>query len=282
MIQYFLIFCINHFQIMPAEIRTLVSLSNLGNNTFLLSVFPYNKLSSEFIDVLKDDNINTDLIIRSEDELIGSVYVKNKKFFYQNEHSAFSKINVIDVDFSKIFKFNYDWIHLTGVSILTSSNTKIIFNELIRLATSKNIKINFNFNYRSSLHLINTLWLMIKKVINKFEIFQISNTDLTKIFELEKFSLSNIDDSLLVFCRKFEIKRCLVNFKEENETSQKVNSVMVIKNKIYKSDLNEYNSSRSFDYDDIYISYIINNIQDDNITKLLNDATKYTIKNLVN
>lgn len=270
------------FDLGGSEIRTLVSLSNLGNSTYLLSVFPCNELSNEFINVLKDNKINTDLVIKSEDELIGSVYVKNKKYYYQNDYSAFSKINVININFTKIFQYNYNWIHLTGVSSLISSNTKIIFNELIRLGIDKNIKISFNFNHRPSLHVIDVLWKIIKKIINKFEIFQISSTDLYKIFKLENINLSNIDDSLLEFCRKFSIKKCLINFKEESESLNIVHSVLVIDNKIYKSELKEYCSFRSFNYDDIYISYIINNFEDDNITKLLNDATEYTIKNLIN
>jgi len=272
----------SYFSLGGSEVNTLVSLSDLGRETYLISTLPQNILGKEFIEVLKKAKVNTEFVNQSENEMFGSMYVKDNIVIYQRKHSAFSNLDIYQVEFTNVFNKNHEWVHLTGITPLLSNNARIIWKELLRVSIEKNIKVSIDFNYRPALGFINELWEMIKVYIDKIELFIISVDDLKKLCQLENIAIDekSIDITLLNFCNKLKIKRGVLCVKTLNESTQLRRSVMVFENTIHTSNVKEHQPIEHIGGGDSFSGCLIDGLlNDDKITTILNNADKYVIEN---
>jgi len=268
----------SYFSLGGSEINTLVSLSSLGRKTSLISCFPENNFGQEFIDNLEKNKVNTEFIQRSENEMFGSIYIKDNKVFNQRKNSAFSNINIYEVEFMKIFNKEIDWLHLTGIPPLISSNAKIVWKELLRYGIEKNIKISIDFNFKPALGFIDELWNMIKPNIDKIEVFIVSVDDLHSICKMEQLEINekSSEQMLLIFCQKFNVKKGVLYIKKLKDDTQLCRSIMVSDNVVYSSNIKEYNCIGHTKDSDLFSGYLIHGLlNNDKITKILNEADKY-------
>lgn len=272
----------SYFSLGGSEINTLVSLSNLGRKTCLVSCFPENNFAQEFIDIIEKNKVNTEFIQRSDNEMFGSIYVKDNKIFYQRKNSAFSNLNVYEIEFTKIFNKEIDWLHLTGIPPLVSSNAKIIWKELLRVGIEKNIKISIDFNFKPALGFISDLWSIVKSSIDKIELFIISEDDLNNICKMEQIEIDekSPEKTLLTFCKKFNVKKGVLYIKRLNSDIQFCRSIMVSDNVVYSSNVKEYTPNDYIGDSDLFSGYLIHGLlNNDKITNILNQADKYVINN---
>lgn len=270
------------FSLGGSEINTLLSLSNLGRKSYLISCLPENILGREYVEILKKNKINTDLIQRSDNEMFGTLYVKNNQVIYQRKNSAFTDINIYDVEFYKILNDEIKWLHLTGITPLLGFKPRVIWKELLRSAIEKDIRVSLDFNYREKLGFINELWGLVKPIIDKIEVFIISVEDLLQLCEIEliKVNEKSLEQTLLKFCEKLKIKKGLMSIKKNNNGKQLRRSVMVADNIIYSSNVKEHEPIDHIGIEDMFSAYIIDGLLNDiEIPSILNQADNFVIKN---
>ena len=270
----------SYFSLGGSEINTLVSLSNLGRSTCLVSCFPQNNFGSEFIDIIEENKVNTEFIQRSDNQMFGSIYVKDDKVFYQIKNSAFSNINVYKIEFTKIFNKEIDWLHLTGIPPLVSSNSRIVWKEMLRVGIEKKIKISIDFNFKHNLGFIDELWDIVKPNIDKIELFIISEDDLNNICKMEQIDEKSPEKKLLTFCKKFNVKKGVLYIKRFNNNIQFYRSIMVFDNVVYSSNVKEYTPIEYIGDSDLFSGYLIHGLlNNEKIPSLLNQADNYVISN---
>lgn len=273
--------CNSYFSLGGSEINTLVSLSDLGVETFLISCFPLNILGNEFIEILNKANINTEYVSQNEEDLIGSMYVKDNKVIYQRNHSAFLNIDLYEINFEEIFSRNFDWVHLTGITPLLGTNPRVIWNELLRSGLEKGIKFSIDFNYRPALGQLNDLWDLVKKYITRIEVLILSAEDLNNLCNLENIDIDEtIEKTLLNFCDELRIKRGVVCIKKIKDSYQHRRSVMVYNNKVYSSNVKTHQPIEHIGGGDSFSASLIEGLlKNQDIPKTLNNSDNYVIKN---
>lgn len=270
----------SYFSLGGSEINTLVSLSNLGRSTCLVSCFPQNNFGSEFIDIIERNKVNTDFIQRSDNQMFGSIYVKGDKVFYQMKNSAFSNINVYEIEFTKIFNKEIDWLHLTGIPPLVSTNSRIVWKEMLRVGIEKNIKISIDFNFKNNLGFIGELWDIVKPNIHKIELFIISEDDLNNICKIEQIEIDekSAEKTLLAFCKNFNVKKGVLSIKRFNNGLPFFRSIMVSENFVYSSNVKEYTPNKYIGESDLFSGYLIHGLlNNEKISTVLNQADNYVI-----
>ena len=274
----------SYFSCGGSELNTAVALSSLSNKVYYLSVLPDSELGNEFLTEINNLNVNTQFVIKSKNyNNIGSMYIKNNQVFYQRQYSAFSFINVSDLDIEKIFSINYTWVHLTGITPSLNENCKIVWLLILEKALNNNIRISIDFNYRPALCTLKYLWEIIKIYLSKIEIFTISIQDIKDILLLENNDLNynNISDKelTLFFAKEFKIKRLFVCIKYPHHSlGQNRYSIMIFNDKYYQSKLKVHNPVEYIGGGDSFIAYIIDSILK-NREDFLDLADIYTIEN---
>ena len=270
--------CNSFFSLGGSEVNTAVTLSNLRNNVFLLSVFPNNELGNEFINVIESLGINTRYVVKSNEDLIGTMYIKDNSVFYQRRHSAFSYIS--DVNLNDIFSTDYNWVHLTGITPMLSENCKSEWLKLLNKSLSLKIPISCDLNYRPALGDLTNLWNIVKPYINCFDLFLLSINDLKEICKLENIDISKkmIDKIMSMFALKFNIKRLVICRKKILEhNSQDRNSLMIYKNELYSSKVKNHTPVEHIGGGDAFVGSLINGILK-NKNNILDEADLYTIE----
>ena len=271
--------CKSYFSLGGSEINTAVTLSKLNNCVYLLSVFPNNELGNGYINVIKNFNINTNYIIKSNEDLIGSMYVKDNSVIYQRKHSAFSYIK--DINLENIFSIKYNWVHLTGITPSLNENCKNEWNKILNHSLFLKIPISIDLNYRPALCSLQHLWNIIKPYVSNLELFLLSVKDIKDICKLENISgllSKDLSDIMLIFAKKLNIKRLVTCVKDvlENQ-SQNRYSLMIYNNKLYSSKEKNHTPVEHIGGGDAYVGCLINSILKgkDNI---LEEADNYTIE----
>ncbi len=270
--------CDSFFSLGGSEINTAVTLSNLGNQVYLLSVFPNNDLGNEFIEVIENLGINIKYVIKSEDDLIGSMYVKDNYVIYQRKHSAFSYIKNINLE--DLFLTNYNWVHLTGITPSLNDNCKKQWVMLLEKSLSLNLPVSIDFNYRPALCQLNYLWNIIKPYISRLELFALSEKDLKDICKLEHINIGecSLDKIMKLSCKFLGIKRMVICVKKLLlDGSQDRYSIMIYNNEIYKSEIKNHVPIEHIGGGDAYIGGLINGILKCN-SNILDDADNFAIE----
>ena len=274
--------CDSYFSLGGSEINTMVTLRDLKKKTFLISAFPNNKLGLEFFDVLKKIGIDTEFCKLSQDDLIGSVYVKNNEVIFQRKHSSFSKLKYSEVNFDIIFNNNYDWVHFTGITPMLSKESEKIWIRLLEESINRKIKSSIDFNFRPKLGKLEDLWSLVKKYIHNFFLFVISKNDLFNLSKLENLETNLSTELLLInFCKKFNVQRCVICIKEMRNRFQIRYSLLYSNNKIYKSLSRKQNPIENIGGGDSFIGCLISQYIENKTFELdmLDKADFYTINN---
>ena len=279
----------SYFSYGGSEINTAVSLSNLGCKVFLLSIFPDNEMSEDYLETIEKIGIDTRFIIIKKNEEFGSMYVRNNNILYQRYNSAFSKINLSDIDIENVFKIDYDWIHLTGITPLINDNCKKVWIEILEKSFEKNLPVSLNLNYKEKLGPFYNLWEIVKPYLSRLDTLIISRDELEYICDLENFKLDdNIDKNLKDITYKFNINKLVISIKKKKvnnsmQISQDRFSVMCYLNKIYRSNIKNHIPIELIGGGDSFSGCLINSLLDykskqTNI-EILNKADIYTIIN---
>ena len=245
-----------------------------------LTVFPNNELGNGYIKVIDNLGINTKFIVKSNEDLIGSMYVKDNSVIYQRKHSAFSYIK--DINLEDIFSINYNWVHLTGITPSLNENCKKQWLNLIDKALLLKIPVSIDLNYRPALCSLKHLWSTIRPYVGNLELFLLSVKDINDICKLENISTllenSSLVEIMLNFAKKFNIKRLVICIKDILEDkSQNRYSLMIYNNNLFTSKVKNHTPIEHIGGGDAYIGSLINSILKGK-HNILDEADNYTIE----
>lgn len=137
------------------EANVLISLSNFGINTRFITKVSNNNIGKSILEYLNSKNIDTNFI--SKGEYRTGIYFlemgsgnRSSKVIYDRKDSAFSNINLSDINIEEALK-DVDMFHFSGITLALSEEIRKIILEILKVCKKKNILVSYDSNYRSTL-----------------------------------------------------------------------------------------------------------------------------------
>lgn len=138
-----------------SEANIAVALSNWGEKTSYATCVPDNNIGLAAIMQLRQFGVNTDYVIRKGHKM-GLYFVEQghsirpTEVTYDRQNSAFVEAMPSDYQLEEMLE-DVKWIHLSGISMGVSKQAREATLKLAKLAHDKNIKVSFDFNYRTKI-----------------------------------------------------------------------------------------------------------------------------------
>lgn len=138
-----------------SEANIAAALSNWGTKTSYTTCVPENNLGLAAIMQLRKYGVNTDYVVRKGHKL-GLYFVEQgysirpTEVTYDRQNSAFVEALPSDYQLEEMLE-DVKWIHLSGISLGVSKQAREVTLKLAKLAHEKNIKVSFDFNYRTKI-----------------------------------------------------------------------------------------------------------------------------------
>ncbi|WP_231389899.1 sugar kinase [Sphingobacterium pedocola] len=178
-----------------SEANVAVSLAQMGTKTSYYSAFPDNPLSSEIIAVLHESGVGTSKISKIGDRigsyiLLSANGLTKGEVIYDRKYSSFSQLHPADIDYGSLLE-NVDWLHWTALTPALNEQMASLTDYLLKEASSRNITISVDLNYRSK------LWQYGKQPIEVMpQLVEYCDVVMGNIWAANKMLGSSIDDSL--------------------------------------------------------------------------------------
>lgn len=170
------------------EANVAVSLSHFGHNCYFISKLPPNELGDGAIKHLMSHGVNTNYVVRGSSTM-GIYFLESGfggrpgKVIYNRKHSAATHMEICDFDFNEIFK-DATWFHLSGITLALGSRTREVALYALKKAHENNVKVSFDFNYRSTLWSIEDAKKIYPLVMPYVNTLFASPFDLTEILNM--------------------------------------------------------------------------------------------------
>ena len=138
-----------------SEANIAVALSNWGEKTSFASCVPNNNLGLAAIMQLRQYGVNTDFVIQKGHKM-GLYFVEQghsirpTEVTYDRQNSAFVEAVPSDYQLEEMLE-QAKWLHVSGISLGVSKQARETTMALVKLARQKDIKVSFDFNYRTKL-----------------------------------------------------------------------------------------------------------------------------------
>lgn len=180
------------------EANVLVSLSHLGHECYFISKLPDNQLGDGAIKHLLGHDINCDYVLRGSSTL-GSYFLESGfggrpgRVIYNRKHSAFTRIDDASLDLDEIFK-DATWFHLSGITIALGQRPLKVALKCLEYAKKYNVKVSFDFNYRSKLWTVEEARLVYPKIMKYVNVCFASPFDFREILQIG----DGLDDDELI------------------------------------------------------------------------------------
>lgn len=147
----------NRLEIFPggSEANVAASLAQMGDNVAYSSALPENALSDEILAILNNLGVQTQKALRTGDRLgtymlMSANGLSKGEVIYDRKYSSFSQLTIEDVDIDKLFE-NVSWLHWTALTPALNQNMADLIARLLQEASSRNITISVDLNYRNRL-----------------------------------------------------------------------------------------------------------------------------------
>ena len=265
-----------------SEFNVLVSLASLGNDVSLLSSFGNDKNSSKFIELAIKLKVNI-INYQNKDKEIGKYSiipgegVIPSKVNYDRLDSAFNN-TVIPVDTLEKILINYDLFHFSGINLCLSDASRNVLFNCLKICKKNNIKISFDFNYRSSLKPINDVKKYYQLALDYADIVLASRWDFMWFLDDPdiEYKLAYPKDYLLE-----EYNLSYLVFKNTKVISNELRSIsaeIYSKNDIYKSKEIQYIVKYRVGGGDAFDAGVLNGILNNHSLK---DSILLGIKNSI-
>lgn len=219
------------------ESNVLVALSHLRNETSFVSKVPDNSLGEGVLRHLLKNRVGVDNLMQGGSTL-GLYFMeqnygsRSSKVIYHRKNAVINSLNEDDFDYDKIF-VNASWFHVTGISLAISNNSKKVALRLAKEAKKRNIKVSFDFNYRS------TLWSLAEAQVAYKEIIPYVDVCFGNLFDLN--NLLN-EKTIEVFLKKYNISYLINTSRtiiDSNNHSMYATAYYVKNNKVEEIKTNE-------------------------------------------
>lgn len=174
------------------ESNVLVALASLGNSTRFVSAVPDNELGQSVIKHLNSYGVDSSMVKKRGDTL-GMYFLEEgygeraAKVIYVRKHSEITNLTEDDFDFDKVFS-DCGLFHISGISFALSKSVTALCFKLLEEAKKRQIKISFDFNYRSKLWGIEEAKKVYKRIIPYANIVFCSERDLNSFLDLTSIS----------------------------------------------------------------------------------------------
>lgn len=192
------------------EANVLVSLSHFEHNCEFLTKVPDNQLGDSAIQHLQSHNVETEHIAKGSSNL-GMYFVETgfggrpSKVLYNRKHSAITRIGINEIKYDKVFK-DATWFHLSGITLALGSKVRDVAFKCLEYCKKYNVKVSFDFNYRSKLWTIEESKPYFKKVIPYVDVLFANYFDIHTILDLSLDQLSDNQND-----NKIEISKKLIS-----------------------------------------------------------------------
>ena len=193
------------------EANVLVSLSHLGHSTEFITKLPDNQLGDSAVKHLKSHGVTTEHIARGGSNL-GMYFVETgfggrpSKVLYNRKYSSVTTIEPEEIDFNEVFS-NCKWFHLSGITLALGNHTRTLAYKCLEYCEKYNVKVSFDFNFRSKLwNSIEEARPYFKKVIPFVDVLFANNFDIEQILEIS--TDTPCDDTIT---KKIELSKKLLS-----------------------------------------------------------------------
>ncbi|RZL60410.1 MAG: sugar kinase, partial [Pedobacter sp.] len=147
-----------------AELNVATALALWNVPSAYLSAVPDNSVTREIIDYLDKRDIDTTPMVFHGDRL-GLYYLpkgkdlKNAGVIYDRANSAYADLKVGQINWDEVFE-DVSWFHFSAICPAINQSIADICLEALKVASSKNITVSLDLNYRAK------LWKYGKEPIN--------------------------------------------------------------------------------------------------------------------
>ena len=137
------------------EANVLVSLSNFGMDTRMLTSVSKDDIGKSIVNYLRSHNVDTTFIKESEKRTgiyflqVGSGN-RASKVIYDRADSAFANTKVEDVDIEKSLE-GVNVFHFSGITLALSEDLRILCKKILEHCKKNNILVSYDSNYRAKL-----------------------------------------------------------------------------------------------------------------------------------
>lgn len=264
------------------ESNVLVALSHLGNKTEFISKIPNNSLGEGVLRHLLRHNVGVKHLIM-EGNTLGLYFMeqgfgsKPSKVIYHRKNSEINTLNENDFNYDEVFK-DVSWFHITGISLAISKNSKDVSLRLCKEAKKRNIKISFDFNYRSTLWTIEEAKNAYKEIIEYVDVCFGNVFDINNFLDIKE---ENDDKTIEKLLNSYNISYLINTTRKifsSIKHSLKVTAYYLDDNKLscLKTDEEEFEVLDRIGGGDAFVAGIIHILNSD--FKNLNDAINLGLK----
>lgn len=143
------------FYIGGAELNVATALALWGVPSTYLSAVPDNSITTDIIEFLNKQNVDTSAMVYHGDRL-GLYYLpkgkdlKNAGVIYDRANSAYSELQVGQINWDAVFD-GVSWFHFSAICPAINQNVADVCLEALKVASAKGIEISLDLNFRSKL-----------------------------------------------------------------------------------------------------------------------------------
>lgn len=143
------------FYVGGAELNVATALALWNVPSAYLSAVPKNSVTEEIIDYLDGKNIDTSPMVY-HGERLGLYYLpkgrdlKNAGVIYDRANSAYAQLEVGQINWEEVFE-GVTWFHFSAICPAINQAIADVCIEALKVASSKNITISLDLNYRAKL-----------------------------------------------------------------------------------------------------------------------------------
>jgi 2-dehydro-3-deoxygluconokinase len=138
-----------------AELNVATALAKWNVPVKYMTALPDNFLSKEICEELTEKNIDISSLIFSGNR-IGTYYLaqgtdlKHADVIYDRVHSSFSELTINTINWDEFLE-DVSWLHFSAISPALNANVAAVCEEVLAIASSKNMTISVDLNYRAKL-----------------------------------------------------------------------------------------------------------------------------------
>ena len=195
-----------------SEANIAVALSNWGEKSSYVTCVPDNNIGLAAIMQLRQYGVNTDFVIQKGHKM-GLYFVEQghsirpTEVTYDRQNSAFVEAVPSDYQIEKMLE-DVKWIHLSGISMGVSKHAREVTLKLAKLAHEKNIKVSFDFNYRTKIWGIEEAREAFLEILPYVNVCFGSYLDAFTIHQLhgKQMKVETLDEKLAIlkdFCKEY-------------------------------------------------------------------------------
>ncbi|MCZ4223874.1 sugar kinase [Pedobacter rhodius] len=143
------------FYVGGAELNVATALALWDVPSSYLSAMPQNSVTEEIAGYLNKKNVDTSSMVYGGDRL-GLYYLpkgkdlKNAGVIYDRANSSYADLKVGQIDWDEIFE-GVSWFHFSAICPAINQSVANVCLEALKVASSKNITISLDLNYRAKL-----------------------------------------------------------------------------------------------------------------------------------